>query len=148
MGVYTGRGKDTNTASTTLVGLSQPTVALKRLKLFYIEVLSSASADNASEEVIKRSTAAGTSTAFTPTLADPADGVASAVFGVNHSIEPTYTAASELLDVGGHQRSTFQWYAAPESELVIPVTNAAGLGLFVITAAVAYSQNIIMQWRE
>ena len=48
--------------------------------------------------------------------------------GENHTVEPTYTAAKELLEVPLNTRATFRWAAAPGSELVIPATNDAGIG--------------------
>ncbi len=149
MGAYFGFGQDTNTASTTVVQVRQPATALKRLKVNVVLVGSDASADNAYEASLKRTTANGTDgSTFTPVPRDPADGAASATFGVAHSAEPTYTAGSDCLVVFGHQRSTFQWYAAPGHDIVIPVTNAAGLGYLVNTAAVAFNQGVTLEWEE
>lgn len=148
MGIYAGIGNDTNTANTTQFSLSQPASALKRLKLKFVEAFSDATADNAYKASIRRTTAAGTSTAFTPTKLDDADGAASAVFGVNHSVEPTYTANSELLLVGGHQRSTFQWWAPPGGEIVVPVTNNAGLGFLTAVVTTAFNLVFTVHWEE
>lgn len=148
MGIYNISGQDTCTAATTIIGMNQPASALKRLKLQYASIGSDATADNAVEAVIQRITTAGTSTAITPQLLDPADGVASAVAGQAHSAEPTYTAGAIMLSLFGHQRASIQWYAPPGGEIVVPVTNNAGLGLQIITVTTAYNMGAIWQYSE
>lgn len=149
MGAYVASGQDTSTASTTIIQVRQPATALKRLKLTYLQIGSDASADNAYEAVLQRTTANGTD-GSTPTAQprDPADGAASATVGVAHSAEPTYTASAIQLPVFGHQRATFQWYAAPGHEIVVAVTNAAGIGLQIITCASAFNMGAVIEWEE
>ncbi len=113
-----------------------------------MQVGSDASADNAFEAALRRTTAAGTSTAYTPVARDPADGAASAVFGYAHTVEPTYTSGADVLPIFAHQRATFQWYAAPGHDIVIAVTNAAGVGYIVVTAATAFNQGVSIEWEE
>ncbi len=148
MGVYFIDGQDTNTASTTVLALNQPASALKRLKVGYLSAGSDVSADSAFEAVLQRISTAGTSTSVTPQKRDPADGAASAVAGEAHTSEPTYTANEIMLTINGHQRATFQWYAAPGREVVIPVTNNAGVGYQSITAASAFNQIVGMEFEE
>ena len=149
MGTYHGFGQDTSTAATTIVQLKQPASALKRLKISYIEIGSDASADSAYEAVMKKTTTAGTpGSTFTAIARDPADGAASGVFNVAHSVEPTYTANAEHLAIFGHQRSTFQWYSMKGHEIVIPVTNDAGVGLLVNTSASAFNMGASIEWEE
>lgn len=149
MGVYSAFGQDTSTAATTIVQLRQPASALKRLKLGYVSIGSDATADNSYEASLKRTTANGTDgSSFTPVPRDPADGAASATFGVAHSVEPTYTANADQLPIFAHQRSTFQWYAEPEGEIVIPATNNAGLGCLINTVTTGFNMGVTMAWRE
>lgn len=148
MGRYVLTGNDTNTAATTQASISQPASALKRIKIGYVEVGSDASADAAFKSFLQRTTAAGTSTAATPQLRDGADGAASAVAGINHSVEPTYTANAVMLAIAGHQRSTFQWYAAPGAEIIIPLTNNAGIGLLSSVAATPFNQVFCIEFEE
>ena len=149
MGYYNSQGgKATIANSTTIIGVSQPASALKQLKLVFIQLGSSATADNAFLNIVRRTTAAGTSTSFTPQRLDSSDGAASAVSGFNHSVEPTYTAGSELLSISGHQRLTYQWWAAPDMEFVIPVTNNAGIGLQTSTVSSGFQQSAVLQWAE
>jgi hypothetical protein len=145
---YAISGSDTNTASTTLLGLTS--TAAIRPKVYDLIIGSAATpADNAWELQVKRYTAAGTSTAVTPQALDPGDPSATATAGVNHSGEPTYTANAILLDVSVNQRATFRWVAAPNGELVLPATAANGLGLF--SAAVggsAFSATMVVHFEE
>ena len=148
MSAYNFVAQDTNTAATTIGSLSQPASALKRLKMFYVSLASDATADNAFEVVFRRTTAAGTSTATVNTALDSADGAASGVSGQAHTVEPTYTANADVLGLSGHQRSTVQWYAQPGSEIVIPVTNSAGVGCLVQTVTSAFNQVMTVQYSE
>src|SRR3954471_9644026 len=105
---YAISGSDTNTASTTLLGLTS--AATVRPKIYDFLVGSAATpADNAFELQLKRYTAAGTSTAVTPQALDPGDPAALASAGVNHSGEPTYTSNAILFDAAINQRATFRW---------------------------------------
>lgn len=137
---YSVSGTDTNTASTTQIAITS--AATVRPKIYDLLIGSVATpADNAWDFQIQRYTAAGTSTAVTPQKLDPGDPAALASAGVNHSAEPTYTANEILLRIGGNQRATFRWVAAPNGELVLPATAANGAGLLsnaVGGSAVAY----------
>lgn len=136
------------TLSTTLAfwELIQPATALKRLALKYLAFHADVSADASYAHVIRRITASGTGTAFTPNPLDPADGAASALVETSHTVDPTITANSDLLDVGGHQRSSYQWYAPPGGEIIVPVTNNAGLVCKTITGA--FAQRCVFHWEE
>ncbi len=47
----------------------------------------------------------------------------------NHTVEPTYTSAFELLVKGFNARAGWEWQAFPGRELVTPLTSANGLGV-------------------
>ena len=149
MGAYSGFGQDTSTENTTIIQIKQPSTALKRIKIGYLQIGSDASADSAYEARMQKTTTGGTpGSTFTPIARDPADGATSGVFNVAHSAEPTYTANAIHLPIFAHQRSTFQWYASPGHEIVIPVTNDAGIGLQVITSATPFNMGATMEWEE
>lgn len=149
MRAYQGLGQDTSTAATTIVQLKQPATALKRIAIGYLQIGSDASADSAYEAALQKTSTGGTpGSTFTPIARDPADGAASGVFNVAHSAEPTYTANAVHLPIFAHQRSTFQWYAVPGHEITIPVTNDAGIGLVIITAATPFNMGASLEWEE
>jgi len=125
---YSVVGQDTNTASTTMIGMTSTTAI--RPEIYDVVVGSVASpADNAAEYYLQRHTAAGTSTSVTPQALDPGDPSATATAGKNHSVEPTYTANAILLVIPKNQRSTFRWVAREGSELKLPATAANGISV-------------------
>jgi hypothetical protein len=133
-GKYSIDGQSTNTASTSILGMTGGTGV--RPRVYDLLCGSDATpADNAAEYVLQRSTAAGTSTAVTPQPLDPADPTAETAAGENHTVEPTYTADEIMLQWMQNQRATFRWVAAPGGEIVVPATANNGLGVQVITVA-------------
>lgn len=135
MAKYAIDGQDTNTAATTIIGLDAGTTA-RRNKIAYLTLGSDATpADNAAEYNLQRYTVDGTATAITPTALDMADAAALSEAGEAHTIEPTYTANLILLQFMANQRATFQWYAAPGYEFVLPATADSGAGLLSVTVA-------------
>jgi hypothetical protein len=111
----------------TLLALTAATATLTNGKVFdALFGTNGTPADNYMEYDISRQTAAGTSTAVTPTLLDSANRAAGTVANANFTAEGTITAASSLLYIGVNQRASYRWVAAPGSELIIPATNLAG----------------------
>lgn len=91
---------------------------------------SSSPADIATLFQIMRLTAVGTEgSGFTPVPKDSADAAAQADYAVAHSVEPTYTANSQLWGTALNQRATFRWVANPGGELVAPASANNGIGL-------------------
>ena len=86
-------------------------------------------ADQTTDFRVKRFTADGTGTAWTPTALDPISPTARATSKVNYSAEPTYTASAEIWQQSIYQRAPYRWVAMDGRELVAPATAASGLGL-------------------
>ncbi len=106
-------------------------------------------ADVIIDMTVGRITAAGIAgSAVTPKQLDPADAVALADVGENHSTEPTYTANEELFDVGRHMRATYRWVAAPGAEFVYPATSANGFGFFPGHASAATEEIVTAIFQE
>ena len=136
MAKYSIDGQDTNTAATTILGVTADATRPRRSKIYDVLIGSDATpADNAAEYNLQRVTAAGTSTSVTPQPLDPADAATETDSGEAHSIEPTYTSNAVLLNLMSNQRATVRWVAAPGGELVIPATASNGVGLVVVTVA-------------
>ena len=126
------------TASTTLsLGTVTADATRPRRGKWYDLIFGSEAtpADNAFQYIVQRCTAAGTSSAVTPSPLDPADAATEADSGENHTIEPTYTAGLVLLAVGLNQRATFRWVASPGCELVYPATASNGIGIQTPTSS-------------
>src|SRR5215211_9125983 len=65
---------------------------------------------------IDRQTTLGTRTAATPAPLDVQDAAALITAGVNATVEPTVTSATQLLEIPLNQRSTYQWIAKDGGE--------------------------------
>jgi hypothetical protein len=83
----------------------------------------------------QRCTAAGTSTAYTPAVLDPADPVSLATAGTICTAEPTYTAAKINWHVALNQRATHRWIADPRGPLKMPATASNGFGCYPVHAS-------------
>src|SRR5262245_46077189 len=136
MATYTAHGRlgGTQQANTTTfktqTSLHVVTANLRRASLSEIMVGAVAAPNATNCNItwdVSRTTAAGTATAVTPTAADPADAASDVVANVNHTAEPTVTAASSLWSIALNQRASQRWVAKDGSELIIPATNLAGL---------------------
>jgi hypothetical protein len=140
----------TNTASTTVPMWNLAGGTVSRLMLYDLISGSDATpADNYAEFAVRRTSAAGTTTAtFTPTLLDSANGAAAGVFATTWSVNPTVTAASDLLNIPHNQRATFRWVANPGGELIVPVTAGAGLALMSVATNLAATYGWTAHWTE
>lgn len=101
-------------------------------------------ADQVFSTQIQKYTAAGTATAYTPVTLDPADAAALLTSNSLHSVEPTYTANANVIFTAQHVRATLQIHLQPDSHLIIPNTNVAGLGMQ--NGSAAYTGNILPTW--
>jgi hypothetical protein len=128
----TGQGGTPQAMSTsykTLVGLTCPSTVRRAWIYDLMAGADGAVADNSMAFIVDRQTTVGTGTGITPRPLDAADGATTIVGTVNHTAEPTVTADTDLLEIGGNQRASFRWVASPGGELVIPATNLNGVGL-------------------
>jgi hypothetical protein len=128
----------TRTASTTLsVGnwISSATVRRTKLYDFVFGSAEATPADGNTLWQLQRCTTAGTATAVTPQILDPADGAALTAANQNHTVDPTLTANAIMLSIGLNQRATFRWVAQPGGEIVTPATASNGLAVRTPTAA-------------
>ncbi len=141
-----------NTGNSTL----QQTVGSTNTRFQVYDLILSAAgvapADNAAEYQLKRLTAGGTCSAFTPVSIDPADPatlltLTTAGCGFRNTGEPTYTSNSQLLDIGVNMRATFRWVARERSEIVAPASTN-GLGLFVVAVNSSFSTNVTQLHEE
>ena len=138
-----------NVASPTDTVITVAGAATTRGWVYFFSLSSSATpADNAIEWIVQRSTANGTGTSVVPALLDLADAVALCVAVENQTVEPTFTAATEVFDNGVNQRMTFQWNANPDGELVMPATAAAGFGWQPVHASFTGLVETTVHWFE
>ena len=145
-------GTQTTTATpgdTTLAVLGDAAVRGRVFEWIFSQ--SGTPADNVVQWLVRRLTAVGTEGAgvVPVTLSDPGGTSAGAIDGAeNHSVEPTYTAASELLDFDINERATFRWVASPGGEMVIPATASNGLGATAISATYSGDTRVTAHFTE
>ena len=144
--VATGNQNVTTPADSTL-GITG--TAAQRLWCHFFCLSSYATpTDNSISWILQRYTAAGTSTGVTPVALDPADPASVGVAGENHTVEPTYTAATELFDNALNQRATLQLWTAPGAEFVCPATAANGIGWQPLHASFTGVVETTASWTE
>ncbi len=108
-----------------------------------------APADTVIQWLVQRGTAVGTEGAGVVPAPLDSDAPASILdAGEDHSAEPTYTAATELLDFDLNQRATFRFVAAPGGEFMIPAVANAGIGAVPASAAYTGIARTTMHWSE
>lgn len=149
---YAGTGQDaaiTTTPGTTAFEVHAITASLRRGWMYYLAFgFSGTPADIAIRMQVMETTAAGTATAVVPTKMQSADVASMMTAGENHSAEPTYTSATEKLDISLNQRTTYQWQAIPGGEFVWPATNVAGLGVKCFHASSTVAAEATVHWEE
>ncbi len=136
---YIATGIQTAVESTpgeTVVNLYSPGTT-HRGAIFYMSFSASASmADQVLAWKVKRTSVGGTGGA--PDLAPaPMDSDAPAAiiqFEEDHSVEPTYTADTELWENDVHVRALAQIQLQPDGHLVIPATADGGIGVASFSA--------------
>ena len=139
---------ESTTPITALTIASQSTV---HRNIIYDIVIANvgAPADLVTLHTIQRITAVGTAgSAVTPSLLDIADRASQSAVGENHSSEPTYTSATELLEIPLNHRATFRWVAAPGGEIITPATNNAGIGAKAAHASASTEWRVGCMWEE
>jgi hypothetical protein len=122
----------------TLIALTAATGATTLRKAWIYDVMLGADgtpADNAMAFVLNRQTTVGTASAAVPAPLDAGDAAALIVANVNHTAEPTVTAATQMEEMGFNQRASYRWVAVPGGEIVVPATNVAGVGLRCLSPA-------------
>lgn len=126
--IFKATGTQTAAAKTILTIISTATVRPRLLAAVYSNV-GLVSSDSNWQVQGKRFTAAGTTTAVTPSITDSGDPAATFTAGSNATAEPTYTANTTFTDEGINPRNTYRWQAYdPRDEIILPATAANGIG--------------------
>jgi hypothetical protein len=134
--MYSDSGNQATTSTSNKTATSLQSIAGLRPEIYEFTI-GAASAPNSTDCTIngtlQASTTAGTSTAFTPFALDPKYSAASAICGINFTVEPTYTAGSTYWVMGINQRATYRWVAAPGGNIAIVGTANNGVGMQVVS---------------
>jgi hypothetical protein len=128
-----GTQQSLTTTYKTQVAITSATGAttLRRAWIYEAEFSADgAPADNVVTYILNRqNTGLGTATTVTPAPLDTSDAASLITARANHTAEPTVIAATALYEKALNQRASFTWYAAPNSELVVPAIDLTGIGL-------------------
>jgi hypothetical protein len=134
--LFATTGRRQHGANKTVLSVGNPSSNPRRASVFFIELSSrDTPVDQAINFDVRRCTALGTSTAVTPTKFDEAGEASLMVSGENHSVEPTYTSAKELIDTSFNLKSTYRFQTAPEWGFIIPATASNGIGVELLAAS-------------
>lgn len=137
----------------TLVTLFNPAATPTcRGRIFGVEIGSvTAPADQAADFLINRITALGTEgSGLVPNNLDPAGpaGAYDSGLGV-FSVEPTYTAAKQLLACQVNQRAAYRWAASGHGyELMMAATQNNGAGLKSVTSTSTQAHGVTLFFAE
>ena len=150
MARYSASGSQ-NLASSAITALTIAAQSTAHRNIIYDITIGNvgAPADLVTLHTIQRITAVGTAgSAVTPSLLDISDRASQSAVGENHSSEPTYTAATELMEIPLNHRATFRWVAAPGGELITPASNNAGIGAKALHASATTEWRVGVMWEE
>lgn len=146
-GYYIGAGNVTAGANKTAIHMIPGTGG--RNKIYEVIIgCQSTPAAQAAYWALLRSTGDGTGTGITPSLGDPADVTSRSTVTVNHSAEPTYTAALAILVVPLNQQATMDWKANPGKELIVAASATAGAGMRTTTSTGTAVHSVTLMWEE
>ncbi len=105
--------------------------------------------DKAISWLIRRLTAVGTEGAgVVPAKTDLAAPAAQLDGAEDHSVEPTFTAATELWDEPLNQRATWQLWNSPKFAFKVPATANAGIGFTPISSTYVLPAEATAMWLE
>lgn len=107
-----------------------------------------APADNTILWAAHRFTVSGTATAKTPVEKDPVGEPALLTTEENATVEPTYTASEELLEIGQNQRSVLSLAWGPGKGWRTNVTTDNGIGVKATHASATPSADVSFEWEE
>lgn len=128
-------GSQAQTAAKTLIEIAAPSDAVVFIERLWLKQTSFDTSENLGVK-LQRVTTTGTGTATTP---EPLQ-VGSAAFGgtveTNSTIEPTYTAGTEIIEDGFNVLSGYLWTPANDDEIVVVSPSAlVGFSLDVAPSA-------------
>lgn len=134
--LYTvGIGGEAQTAAKTLIELAAPADAVVLLERAYIGQSSFDTSENLAARV-QRVTTTGTGTSFTARPVQVGDPAFGGTVETNSTIEPTYTASTELIEQGFNVLSGWLWTPANDDEVIVLSPSALlGIALDVAPSA-------------
>lgn len=148
--VYSGSGTITAVTAApgdTCLGLNSSPLLRATIHLIVLAVGGTPVADNVLQWLIRRFTAAGAGTLIVPEPLEGNGPLGQLAAHQNYTVEPTY-ATVPLFNLAVHQRSLYQWHAAPGREIKLANITGNGVGVTPIHASYAGSAQSTFHWTE
>ena len=120
-------GSQAQTAAKTLMEIASASDSVTLIERISIKQTSFDTSENLGVKV-QRITTTGTGTATTPEPLQAGDAAFGGVVETNSTVEPTYTAATEIIEDGFNVLSGFLWTPANDDE-VIALSPSALIGI-------------------
>lgn len=128
-------GNQAQTASKTLLEILSSSTDIVLLERIWITQSSFDTSENLGSKT-QRVTTTGTGTATTPEPMAVGDSAFGGTVETNSTVEPTYTAGTEILESGFNVLSGYLWTPANDDEvIVIPPSGLVGINLDVAPSA-------------
>ncbi len=134
----------------TILSLFAPGTTVRgAVYYFAISTRAGAMADQVQTAQWQRTTAQGTEGAGVVPAPLDSDAPASILdAGEDHSVEPTFTAATELFEQDVHVRNTVQVQLQPDGHVLVPATTNAGITMRSFSANYAGGGAMTLHYRE
>lgn len=128
-------GSQAQTAAKTLIEIASPSDAITLIERLWLSQTSFDTSENLGIKV-QRITTTGTGTATVPEPLQTGTAAYGGVVETNSTVEPTYTAGTEILEQGFNVLSGFIWTPASDDEVIALSPSAlAGFNLDVAPSA-------------
>jgi len=128
-------GSQAQTAAKTLIEITAGSNTVTLIERIWIKQTSFDTSENLGTKT-QRITTSGTGTATTPEPLDPDGSAYGGTVETNSTAEPTYTAATEVLEDGFNVLSGYLWTPASDDEvIVVPGGGIIGTNLDVAPSA-------------
>lgn len=119
------------------------------LYYFSISTRAGTMADQVQTAQLQRTTVQGTEGAgVVPAALDGGAPGAILDAGEDHSVEPTFTAATEMFEQDVHVRNTVQVQLQPDGHILVPATTANGITMRSFSATYTGGAAVTMHYRE
>lgn len=137
---------EAHTDADTLVEIASPADAVTILERAYISQSTFDTSENLSAKV-QRITTTGTGTSTTPVALQAGSAAYGGTVKTNLTVEPTYTASTELVQQGFNVLSGWLWTPASDDEVIV-VSPSALVGVMLNTvpsASMSFSYGVTIR---
>ena len=128
-------GSQAQTTAKTLIVLTAGSNTVTMIERLWLKQTNFDTSENLGVK-LQRASVAGTSTATVPEPLDPDGSVYGGTGGTNSTVDPTYTAGTEIIEDGFNVLSGYLWTPANDDEIIV-VPGAGIIGFHLDVAPLA-----------